>query len=64
MKRSEKILRRNSIPVGISDGEKTAIENNILLKHVIDRDLNQMWWWIRFLVAIVVGLGIKSFIGG
>ena len=64
MKKSERILRRNNISREISAEAQMAIENNILLRHVIDKDMNQMWWWIRFLVAIVVGLGIKSFIGG
>ena len=61
MKRSEKILRKNNISRAISDNERTAIENNVLIKHVIDNDIKHLWWLIRLILAVVLGLLVKAF---
>ena len=64
MKRSEKILRENGIQEGLSPERRTSIENNVLLKHIIDNSLSHIWWWIRIIVVMILGLYAKSFIGG
>lgn len=70
MKKSEKILKKNNIPSDLSASEKTAIENNVLLRHIIDNDLKHLWWWIRTIaIAIlsqsmaIIALLIKLFMG-
>ena len=64
MKKSEKILQQNGIQNGLSWERKTAIENNVLLKHIIDNGLNHIWWWIRIIVLMILGLYAKSFFLG
>ena len=64
MKKSEKILKKNGIQEGLSGERRTGIENNVLLKHIIDNSLNHIWWWIRIIVVMILGLYAKSFIGG
>lgn len=64
MKKSERILKENGIQEGIPWEKRKAIENNILLKHIIDNSLNHIWWWIRIIVVMILGLYAKSFLGG
>lgn len=64
MLRSEKILRKNGIQEGLSWEKRKAIENNVLLKHIIDNSLNHIWWWIRIIVVMIFGLYAKLFFGG
>ena len=64
MKKSEKILKKNGIQEGLSWERRKAVENNILLKHIIDNDMKHIWWWIRIIVLGILGLYAKSFIGG
>lgn len=65
MKRSEKIIKKNGIQQGLSWDRQKVIENNVLLKHIIDNDLSHMWRWIQGIVLLLVGLIAKSFfIGG
>ena len=65
MKTSEKIIKANGIQEGISWERQKAIENNVLLKHILDNSLNHIWWWIRIIVVMILGLYAKSFfIGG
>lgn len=60
VKRSEKILRKNNISRDISESERTAIENNILLKHIIDNDLKHLWRSVWSILIILAGLIVKS----
>lgn len=64
MKRSDRILKKNGIQEGLSWERRKTIENNILLKHIVDNDMNHIWWWIRIIVVMILGLYAKSFIGG
>ena len=64
MKRSEKIIQQNGIQEGISWEKRKAIENNVLLKHIIDNELKHMWRWIQGIVLLLVGLIAKSIFGG
>ena len=64
MKKSDKILKKNGIQEGLSWEKRKAIENNILLKHVIDNDLAHMWRWIQGIVLLLVGLIANSIFGG
>jgi len=63
MKRSEKILNKNNISRGISDSERTSIENSILLRHIIDNDLKHLWRFVWSILMLLIGLTIKSFFG-
>ena len=66
MKKSEKILRKNSIPEYLPPFtlEKEVIKNTTLLKHIIDNDLRHIWRLIFVLVGLIAGLYAKSFFGG
>ena len=64
MKRSDRIIKANGIQEGISWERQKTIENNILLKHIVDNDMKHMWRWIQGIVLLLVGLIAKSFIGG
>jgi len=64
MKKSEKILKRNHIQEGLSWERRKTIENNVLLKHIIDNSLNHIWWWIRIIVLMILGLYGKLFLIG
>ena len=64
MKRSEKIIEKNGIQQGLSWDRQKVIENNVLLKHIIDNDLSHMWRWIQGIVLLLVGLIAKSFFFG
>ena len=64
MKRSEKIIKKNGIQQGLSWDRQKVIENNVLLKHIIDNDLSHMWRWIQGIVLLLVGLIAKSFFFG
>jgi len=64
MKKSEKILKRNHIQEGLSWERRKTIENNVLLKHIIDNSLSHIWWWIRIIVLMILGLYGKLFLIG
>ena len=64
MKKSEKILQQNGIQDGISWQKQKTIENGVLLRHIIDNDLRHMWRLIFVMIGLIVGLYVKSFIGG
>ena len=64
MKKSERILRKNSIPEGVPSLEREVIKNTTLLRHIIDNSLNHIWWWIRIIVLMILGLYAKLFVGG
>jgi len=60
MKRSDRILRKNHVQSGLSWEREKIIENNLLLKHIIDNDIKIIWRWIFAIVGLVVGLYLKS----
>ena len=64
MKKSEKILKENGIQEGIPWTKRKAIENGVLLRHIIDNDLKHIWRLIFVLVGLIAGLYAKTFIGG
>ena len=64
MKKSRKILRKANIPDGLSEYERKTIENNVLLKHIIDNDLRHLWNWVRGIALALVGLITKVLLGG
>ena len=64
MKRSEKIIQKNGIQEGLSWERQKTIENNVLLKHIVDNDMKHMWRWIQGIVLLLLGLIAKSFFGG
>ena len=65
MKRSERILRKNGVQEGLSWQRQETLRNGILLRHIIDNDMSHIWWWIRIIVVMILGLYAKSFfIGG
>lgn len=64
MKKSEKILRKNNIPGELPRLEREVIKNTTLLEHIINNDLRHMWRLIFVMVGLIVGLYVKSFIGG
>lgn len=47
MKKSEKILKDADIPEHLSEYEIMTIENNVLLKHIINNDLPHLWAWVK-----------------
>lgn len=63
MKRSERILKKNNISRGISDSERMSIENNILLRHIIDNDLRHLWRFVWSILIVLIGLIVKSLFG-
>ena len=61
MKRSDKIIRENGIQEGISWERQKTIENNVLLKYIVDHSVPIMWRWIFVMMGLIVGLYAKSF---
>lgn len=64
MKKSEKILRKNSIPEGLPSLEKEVIKNTTLLEHIINNDLKHLWRWLFIVIGLIAGLYAKSFVAG
>ena len=64
MKRSDRIIKANGVQEGLSWQRQETLKNGILLRHIIDNDMNHIWWWIRIIVVMILGLYAKSFIGG
>jgi len=64
MKKSEKILRKNDIPGGLTWLQREVIKNTTLLKHIIDNDLKHLWRWLLVIMGLIAGLYAKSLIGG
>lgn len=66
MKKSEKILRKNNIPEYLAPFtlEKEVIKNTALLEYIINNDMRHLWWWIRAIAIMLLGLMAKSFLGG
>jgi len=56
MKKSEKILSQSDIPHDITESERMTIENNVLLKHIIDNDIKHLWAWVKGVVMAIVAL--------
>jgi len=56
MKRSKKVLARTEIPSNLNDNDRMTIENNVLLKHIIDNDLRHIWAWIKGIAMAMLGL--------
>jgi len=61
MRRSEKIIRQNGVQGEISWERQKAIENNVLLKYIVDHSVPIMWRWIFVMMGLIVGLYAKSF---
>ena len=62
MKRSDKVIRENGIQEGISWERQKTIENNVLLKYIVDHSVPIMWRWIFVMMGLIVGIYAKSFI--
>jgi len=66
MKRSDKILNNADIPKNLSEYQRMTIENNVLLKHIIDNELKHIWGWIKGIAIAVFTLVFRfmvSFFG-
>ena len=61
MKRSDKIIRANGVQGEISWERQKTIENNVLLKYIVDHSVPLMWRWIFAMMGLIVGLYAKSF---
>lgn len=61
MKRSDKVIKENGIQEGISWERQKTIENNVLLKYIVDHSVPLIWRWIFVMVGLIVGLYAKSF---
>jgi len=61
MKRSDKIIKENGVQEGISWERQKTIENNVLLKYIVDHSVPIMWRWIFVMMGLIVGLYAKSF---
>ena len=58
MKKSRDIINKLEIPDELTDNDRMTIENNVLLKHIIDNDLKHIWGWLKGLVLAIVGLAV------
>lgn len=56
MKKSEKILSETHIPLNTGENDRMTIENNVLLKHIIDNDLKHIWAWLKGIAIAVLGI--------
>lgn len=64
MKRSERILRKNSISKELPEWQQEIKRNTMLLEHIINNDLSHLWRWLLVLVLLVGGLYLEFFFGG
>jgi hypothetical protein len=70
MKKSEKLINKAEIPLGLDENDRLTYENNVLLRHVIDNDLPHIWGAIKIIagsliaaVGAMVGACIKFLVG-
>ena len=61
MKRSDKIIKENGVQEGISWERRKTIENNVLLKYIVDHSIPIIWRWIFVMVGLIIGMYAKSF---
>ena len=61
MKRSDRVIKENGIQEGISWERQKTIENNVLLKYIVDHSVPLIWRWIFVMVGLIVGMYAKSF---
>ncbi len=65
MKRSQRILEKNGDLSEMSWQKQKTVENGVLLRHIIDNDLKNVWRLMFVMLGLVAGLYAKSFfIGG
>ena len=60
MRKSRKILDKADIPYNLNENDRMTIENNVLLKHVIDNDLKHIWGAIKLIAGAIVGLAAAA----
>ena len=61
MRRSDKIIKANGLQQGISWERQKTIENNVLLKYIVDHSVPLIWRWIFVMLGLIIGLYAKSF---